>query len=263
MGTRESTAAKVRWAEPGLPEPRAYGVQRDNGDLQAQEATQEEEERLEIREKGEHLGWMDVLVWMVKQVQLDLLARGGILGNRGILEEMVYMDQEGSRAPQGLSGPRALQGHLVKQLKMANLVLLARWVKMVYPGKMGGRGTKENQDLLEEMAETRRKETGVLLGLSDPLALPVLLDYLAALVLLDRWCTLKESKRHQSPARRGLQEPPACLGSLALWEPEATEARLATKAMLETQERTDHRANRGQPWMYKRLWPSWAFRCRI
>lgn len=49
-------------------------------------------------------------------------------------------------------GPQALQGHLVKQVKMAKLGLLAKWVRMVCQVKMGGRVTKEKQEPLEEMA---------------------------------------------------------------------------------------------------------------
>lgn len=49
-------AAKVRKAKQGLPEPQAHKVLRDNEGPQAQEVTQEKEERLERREKGEHLG---------------------------------------------------------------------------------------------------------------------------------------------------------------------------------------------------------------
>ncbi|KAK9529079.1 hypothetical protein VZT92_013196 [Zoarces viviparus] len=111
------------------------------------------------------------------------------------------------------------------------------------PGKMGEDGVpgedgrkvcgcyqfKQSPDTDRMRAETDRKETGVSLGLPDPLALPGLLEYLAALVHLDRWCMSKELQRHQSPARRGLQEPLAFLGSLELWEPEAIEARLARK----------------------------------
>lgn len=99
-----------------------------------------------------------------------------------------------------------------------------------------------------------------MLDLQDPLALRDLLDYLAALVLLDRLCTLKELKRHRSQGHRGLQEPLVYLGSRELWEPEGKEVHRALKVKLETQERTGRRANLGRRWMYRGLWPALASR---